>query len=42
MPSMEEILRACEGWSTNREVAERVGGKAKLVPAQLKLAVGRG
>lgn len=42
MPTMEEILRACEGWSTNREVAERVGGKPKHTATQLKLAVSRG
>lgn len=42
MPSMEEVLRACESWTTPREAAERAGGKPKLVATQLKLAVSRG
>ena len=42
MPSMEQALSEASEWATPREVAERVGGKAKLVATQLKLAVNRG
>ena len=42
MPTMEEILRACEGWTTPREAVQAVGGSPKPVATQLKLAVSRG
>ena len=42
MPTMEELLRACDGWTTPREASERVGGASKPLATQLRLAVSRG
>ena len=42
MPSMEEVLRACEGCSTPREASERTGDASKRLATQLRLAVSRG
>ena len=42
MPTMEEVLRACEGWTTPREASERVGVASKRLANQLHLAVRRG
>ena len=42
MPSMADILRACEAWTTPREASERVGVASKQLATQLRLAVRRG
>ena len=42
MPSMEEVLRACESWATPREAAERAGDASMRLATQLRLAVDRG